>query len=502
MRIRLTIRAGGIVRAWMVNEWSVLVALATIPAGPESLAEFFIALRRYEPEHNWESFGQGAAIEDSFRGELAACLIDLDSRSVLAGGGFELPDRCDALQADEDDHAEGFPIVWLYTPDDWLYETVPADWLSLLDSRAQTLESRRSIDTRAVLYGPPMLSFIAHRVAVVRAEGSEQTASDQIRAIHAEWLMTPREDLLGRTPREVLLRDRNPIVLDIERRSQQWSRQGFAPPPLAEDSAAYRFGGSGTIEVVLYFDLMRALLGSLWDWTEATTIPEDELLERLVEEREAFLNQPPHDGGSRLTVHQLIESERRRMPITADGSHLDCDCPVCQMEADGVFGSGPMFMSYDGHQLELEDEFAFSMTETREKWEKEQEDFKRFNEKFNREMAEREASGESSESAWNSSFVDWDNIVGQTDAPVSGKIALGFLLAEIVSGLQQAGASQGSIDALNEAYSNFRRADEPIVEQSAAEDFRASLEQIAQNHPELTSQSADLQSRLDEILRG
>lgn len=501
MSIRLTIRAGGIVRAWMANEWTVLVALATIPAGPESMAEFYTALRRYEGDHSWESLGESASIEDSFSGGEAACLIDLDSRSVLAGGGFELPDRCDALQAEEEDHAEGFPIVWLYTPDDWLYETVSADWLSLINNRAKALEGHRSIDTRAVLYGPPMLSFIADRITAVRAEKSENESYDPIRAIHAEWLMTPRDELQGRTPREILVRDRNYICMDIERRSQQWSQQGFAPPPLGKDSAAYRFGGYGTIEVVMYFDLMRLLLGNLWDWTESADLSHDRLLERLVEEREAFLNQPPHDGGSRLTVRELIESERRRMPLTADGSHLDCDCPICQMEADGVLGSGPMFMSYDGHQLEMEDEFAFSMTETREKWEKDQEQFARFNEEFNREQAESKAAGDAPESAWTSSFVDWDNIVGDANGPISGKIAIGFLLAELISGLQRVEAPQATIDALNEAYANFRRADDRIVEESTAEDFRSSLERIAETYPELTPQSADLQSRLDELLR-
>lgn len=501
MSIRLTVRAGGIVRVWTTNEWSVLVALAAIPAGPESMAEFYTALRRYEGDHSWESLGESAVIEDAFSTAEAACLIDLDSRSVLAGGGFELPDRCDALQAEEDDHAEGFPIVWLYTPDDWLYETVSADWLSRLDSRAEARESYRSIDTRAVLYGSPMLSFIADRIVAIRAEASEEEASDPIRAIHAEWLMTPRDELQGRTPREVLLEGRNYICMDIERRSQQWSQQGFAPPPLPVGSAAYRLGGYGTIEVVMYFDLMRLLLENLWDWTEGADLPLEVLLEQLIEEREAFLDQPPHDGGSRLTVRELIESERRRMPLTADGSHLDCDCPVCQMEADGLLGSGPMFMSYDGHQLELEDEFAFSMTETREKWEKEQDDFKRFNEEFDRKQAEREAAGDGPESAWKSSFVDWDNVVADTNGPISGKIAIGFLLAELISGLQRVDAPQATLDALSETYANYRRAEDRIVEESAAENFRNSLERIAETYPDLTPQSADLQSRLDELLR-
>lgn len=42
----------------------------------------------------------------------------------------------------------------------------------------------------------------------------------------------------------------------------------------------------------------------------------------------------------------------------------DCDCPICEMMADGMFGI--RFTSIDGHHLELDDEFAFSMHENRE----------------------------------------------------------------------------------------------------------------------------------------
>ena len=36
---------------------------------------------------------------------------------------------------------------------------------------------------------------------------------------------------------------------------------------------------------------------------------------------------------------------------------IDCDCPICNMMADGTFG--PAFAGIDSHHLELDDEFAF-----------------------------------------------------------------------------------------------------------------------------------------------
>src|SRR5690606_14851888 len=210
--------------------------------------------------------------------------------------------------------------------------------------------------------------------ATGKSKGDDHDRAEQIRSIHAQWLMSPRSDLIGCTPREVLLRDRKQTDLELQFRSQQWSMQGYAPPALSKDSAAYRFGGYGTIEIVTYFDLMRSLLQYAWELAGERLAAEgmaeeDQLVQRLAAHRDAFLNAPPEEDDSETTCRELIESERRRVPITADGSHLDCDCPICQAMADGASGGSPAFLFFDGHHLELEDEFAFSLSESREEWE-------------------------------------------------------------------------------------------------------------------------------------
>ena len=427
----------------------------------------------------------------------------------MASGGFELPKPCGGYQADEDDEAEGSPIVWINMPDDWLFETASDGWMSLLAERARDVASQRRVDTRAVLYGLPMLEFMATRVLAARAERVDQRTDEdenermynRIRSIHAEWLMTPRDDLLGRTPREALLRKTNHIGLEIQYRSDQWSRQGFAPPALEEDSAAYRFGGYGITEIVMYFHLLRSLLGAAWDRAAETPSQPGALVERLLRHRDEYLNQPPEDSGSGPNCRELIESERRRMPIASDGSHLDCDCPICQAEAEGAFGSSPAFMFYDGHQLELEDEFAFSTIESRAEWEREQGKWRDYSAEMDREQAEHEATREQPTSVWTSSFVDWESAVDDGTSPLSSKMAIGFLLAELVALLQQRDGGRANIEALNAAFTRFRRADDQVVEHSAAEELRNCLENAAAAFSDLISRSADLQSRLDEVLR-
>src|SRR2546429_399010 len=148
------------------------------------------------------------------------------------------------------------------------------------------------------------------------------------------------------------------------------------------DSTAYRLGGFGTTEVVLYFDLVRALLRRAWGLAGQDPRPtRSVLVERLAEFRDDWLDEPNEETAPSTPV-ELIESERRRMPVTSDGSHLDCDCPICQAEMEGEFG--PAFQWFDGHHLELEDEFAFSLCETREAWDREQEDYRRFADEMDR----------------------------------------------------------------------------------------------------------------------
>ncbi len=502
MIVQLTVRAADVGISWTVNDWNVLVAIGALSAEPETMAEFLTAVRRYQPNHRWEETGQAADQGASITEGESWCLIDLDSRSIVAGGEFTLPKKGESFQAIEDEQGDGFHIVWIDLPSDWSLQPGGDDWRSAIAERRETIERNEPIASRAILYGQPMLEFVGNSVLGTTEKGAgDKHRYAAIRRIHVDWLMTERQDLAGHSPRSVLLCHRNQIDRDINHRSEQWSIQGFAPSALDPNSAAYKFGGYGTSEVALYFDLIRSVLEEAWDCVIAGGLSRDGLIQMLAEHRDQWLDQPPEDEGGGQTCNELIESERQRMPVVSEGGHLDCDCPICQAQADGAFGSGPMFIFSDGHHLELEDEFAFSLTESREEWEREQVGFREYSSELYPVQAPRKTKNDESASVWKSSSVDWDNVLRTDFPPLLAKLAIGFPLAELVFELQRCGADSTLTDALNTAFSTFRRADEPVAEASAAEGLRACLEQVAETYPILIARSADLQSRLDEVLR-
>ncbi len=489
-----------------VDSWTSLVVLAALSAEPESFAELAQAVRRYQPEHQlFDQVRQSGELYGN-AADGPWCLIDLLGRTVIAGAGFELPDPRGAFKADADDHAEGFPIVWLDTPEDWLFRQAGDDGRALVAARASARAAASRVDARAVLCGLPLLEYVAENVLAATAARADQLPKQEwARALHAQWLLTARADLAGHTPRDVLLAQRNRIDLDLQHRAEQWSLQGHAAAALAPASAAHRFGGFGTTETVLYFDLVRALLAEAWKLAAQDLRPAQALLvQQLAEFRDAWLGEPNETTGPSLTPAELINSERRRMPVTSDGSPLDCDCPICQAQADGEFG--PAFLCFDGHHLELEEEFAFSLCETRAEWEQQQEEYRQFSEEMERKACERAAAGGDAadplaDSVWQTSFVDWETMAGSDSSPRQVLLALSFPLAELVSDLQNRPDGADLLRALNGAYGGLRASQDAIAAKSAAQEFRDALEAVCGRFSGLTGKCADLQGRLDEVLR-
>src|SRR6185369_3151864 len=117
------------------------------------------------------------------------------------------------------------------------------------------------LDARRILFGKPLFKFITDEFAANRESEDENLFTE----IHAKWLMTGREDLRGKTPRELLLEKREFISSDLDSRARQWSFTNECPPGLPENSKAYRLAGFGTHEIVIYYDLVRFLLGICFD---------------------------------------------------------------------------------------------------------------------------------------------------------------------------------------------------------------------------------------------
>jgi hypothetical protein len=277
------------------------------------------------------------------------------------------------------------------------------------------------LDTRAVLYGRPLLEFISKAVANISAwdfrTESEIDVNEPnplhealVSEGHIQWLLTPRDDLRGKSPREVLLEKQDFIDYDLHTRSMQWSLLGEGPPCLAMDSFAYRYAGFGTHEWVIYYDLVRHLLYKAFDHGRQTSVccrpevidhpnsatqPIDKLqfveqeIARLEEIKRDWLETPQQEYGGR-TPAILIQSERRRLPITISGRQLIIDeaCPVCQMmAAESELRHEVSFWHLDGSHMD--DDFAFSPFLTREEWEADRREWKAFTATFNREWEER-----------------------------------------------------------------------------------------------------------------
>jgi Zn ribbon nucleic-acid-binding protein len=354
-------------------------ALASLTAEPENIGELESALRRFmiwEMESPIAGLGNGEDLTEAEGGLIA---IDLSSRTVYM----------DDLGPDDPNKV---PHVWIETPlgeEDgfFLPFRLSDDWLLLdsLDEFAAKRLARRAeraanppIDYRATMYGAPLVEFIARECATVArpATPPQSIEDDPAVPIHKKWYMTPREDLGGKTPRDVLFFKQDFINWELEYRNRQWSFAGVCPPHIPPETNAYRFSGFGTHEWVVYYYLVRHLIDrGIGDAERSADLAAEAA--RLAELQEAYWNEPDPESFSR-TPRSIVESERRRIGISMSAKEImvDENCPCCQMMAEEF--DTPTFWHLDG--CNMDECFEFSYHETREEFEKEQ-----------REWAERSA---------------------------------------------------------------------------------------------------------------
>jgi hypothetical protein len=405
--------------------------VASLSAEPETIAELEVALGRFsKSDHSpFASFRSG---EDSRPWDAGVVIVDMAARIIAAESTYSDPTAQGEIEYHNGKEATD---VWLpyRIPDDWLIVHSVLEYESTRRSRRNERVKQPRIDIRQVLYGMPLIEFIVNEclaekerlgcpVPVVTSQTEDYSKLDNekrnesegddtpIQKVHAHWLMTPRSDLGGRCPRDVILEKLNFIDRDLESREFQWSVLREGPPPLPRDSHAYLNGGFGTHEYVVYYDFVRYLLGRCWDRISEYRFPNidapektperDELQENLPskvdqvdflgkwlhEIGEAWLNSPCEELSGSIPV-AIIESERRRIPLLTSGKEdLFDDCPLCQMiaeDAGELFGPG--FWHYDGSHIDPL--FEFSTYLTREEWEAEERKWQEYNEEFDRRWA-------------------------------------------------------------------------------------------------------------------
>ena len=493
-------------------------------------------------------------------------VIDLEQKRFLSGRAFDPVgrDACFAMHTDE--NGDQHDPLSIHLPPWWeLQELVD---FSAINNPRQSPIKVPHVD-REFLFGDPMVAAIADQVLEIKSNGrfaealkNEPAARNPFYSltieVHRDWLMTPREDLGDLYPRQMLHGGIDWIDSLAEGQRLRFGGKGGGQIVAApKDCHGYDHAPMGREEMAIYFDLCRELINASWFWcqsdnatlkqrTESLTGPyiidqtqpaetsrlavSDSALER--EALIGFLNDvkldwltSPFEGGSVPAF--ILECSRRRVPrgggveiVGMDQRQkeqhiIDCDCPICIMMAEGKMGVG--FCSIDGHHLDLDDEFAFSIHETREAWEAQQQEYAEMSAKWDAERAERERQTDAGEIEKDEFATAWSGVISEAPLPgdAGGKMKLAFLLSEIVTEIQQANAlqetspstpttivpdSSASITQLNADFTSFRNStcDElPAI----AQQLNMTLEQIAGAYPELTPRIADFQSRIFETAR-
>ena len=181
---------------------------------------------------------------------------------------------------------------------------------------------------RTFLSGEPMIRYFAERILRVVDDGRlPDTTLDEREAdnalyrltveIHRDWLMTTRDDLDGRRPRDLLHGAHgwsDSIVWGQRMRFEDGSPIVAAP----DDVAGYADAPIGSEEMYLYFDLCREVMKAGWFWCKSDDVDSsldhgdcrtDRLVSFLYDVRDSWLEQS-FEGGSPPSF--IIECSRRR----------------------------------------------------------------------------------------------------------------------------------------------------------------------------------------------
>jgi hypothetical protein len=503
--------------------------VSALSADPETIEELEAALDRFEePRHAPHFAGFYRGVDDQPY-DAGLVIVDLAARLVVCESTYFSASAEGAVQYHDGNCATDARVRY-HIAEEWRFERDALCWDSLAESRRRERAASPPLDMRAVLYGKPLLEFIgreclqAFGANTAREEETDAGSSVEereyalIRDIHARWLTTPRDDLRGQSPRNVLLAKQDQITWDLQDREQQWSVMQQCPRGLDRESAAFRFGGFGTHEIVTYYELVRELLGSC-----CQAVPEfvrsahgapdvgdfltDEV-PRLAQVRDEWLDGPDPEFHGR-TPRSIIDRERARLPegISGEEAVIDHDCPLCAMQADLP---GPMFWHLDG--CNMDEDFAFSFHRTREEWEAEQREYEECSRRFNAEWAERERLGvkypepgyADPDTVWERSFSAPET----AGTPLYLRLfSIGSHLSELIVDLKEPVEDRESVDRLSRDFGNLRdvlQSHDPAAGEALLEPvldrFCDSLAAVAAARSDLEPKCADLQARLWRFL--
>ena len=510
--------------------------VAALSADPMMIEELDVALQRFMAVDPGGGFFHGAnnCVDDE-PWDSGLVVIDLDARLIVVDSTYFTTKHTGQVFYHGGDVCTNVPVGYSIA-DDWEISNDAEHWEDLAADRRRQRIGKTMLDTRAVLYGLPLLEFLATGCWEAFQHGNQNLDSaaiqpsdrddervthpcnDPLKDIHASWLMTPCAELESRVPRDVLLADRQRLSEDMQQRCDQWARTQECPRGLDESSHAFRFGGFGTHELVKYYELVRELLRSCWSelaaMTRKTSCRSESVeladflnseIPRLERVRNEWLNTPDPECHLR-TPQSIIDRERARLPEALFGKDamIDPDCPCCQMLAELP---GPTFMHLDASGMDWE--FPFDIyCRTREEWDAQQREYAEFSESPNDDAATFgipiPPNGPTGNSPiWKRSF----SMAESTDLPIGVRLlGIAWHIAELVMELNELVESESSTEQLNHEFRNLRGilagTDSSRMESlldPAQERFGETLGDIADRYPTLEPRCSDLARKIKSL---
>ena len=290
---------------------------------------------------------------------------------------------------------------------------------------------------------------------------------------------------------------------EVQDQGEIWSLTGRCPPGLSPRSQAYRCGGFGTHEIVLYHELVAMLLSEI-ELRAARSGGADrrEEIRHLEQLQQEWLHQPQAELYDQSPA-ALIARERAHLPavVPKGHEHLDHDCPLCRMMADS---DQPMIWQLDSY--ELEQRFATSFCKSPAEWERLP--------ARGRGPARGRAvppAGPSRLIPWPSprpeglahSFTNMDGLANMPDWESVNVMlfAIGGHMAELVEDLRGGEDADSLVQPLHVRFDDLRMCvrdqGDLLVVRSAVADFVEALQAVAQARHELGEKFADLHGKLD-----
>lgn len=512
--VKLTVIDGARWIEGSIHGGEVPRAVAALAADPETIVEFDAALRRFFDSHgDADPHGplSSFASHDLAQGRLDSMprrqprdagmvIIDLAAQVIVDGSTYSSLATIGSVRTDPGGVHVAYRLAYGWTICDHCSESEAEDWRRIAEQRRRRRAAQPRFDVRQVLFGKPLIEFLVDQSLADR----DRPADDAIKAVHARWLTTEREDLGGQSPREVLLDGHERLRDDLESRERQWADSRRCPPALSKNAAAYRFSPFGTSEIVVYYDLVRHLITACRERLGADgKLNRRDEVTRLGRLRDAWLATPQPEFND-LTPHAVMENQRRRLPEGQTGAEAiaDCDCPICQLiaEDDGVY-----FWAVDS--FHLDDEFEFSLYPTREAWEADRPLSDELPVENTADPLPERDNVANDDGVWQRCFADDDLL---TDLPFGQFVQVAmFGFAAMIGELNQdlldfstdsaAGVSQQR--TFNSLLANLRIAlhESPELIDPALDRLAQELEQAANHLPAIRAKCDDLIRRIEEF---